>query len=64
VLIGDAMSMPVHWFYNPADIKAYFPPSGIQKYEAAPANHPSSYMNLMSVKQGGRKTYENGQTRQ
>lgn len=29
--IGDALSMPVHWFYNPVDILKAFPPHGITK---------------------------------
>jgi len=50
---GDALSMPVHWFYNPIDIQRAFP-GGIQKMEAAPAHHPSSIMSLHSTNAGGR----------
>ena len=50
---GDALSMPVHWFYNPLDIQRAFP-GGIQKMEAAPATHPSSIMKLHSTNAGGR----------
>jgi len=50
---GDALSMPVHWFYNPLDIQRAFP-GGIRKMEAAPASHPSSIMSLHSTSAGGR----------
>lgn len=53
--VGDALSMPVHWFYNPNDIVRTFPPKGITRFEAAPGNHPSSIMNLHSTTHGGRK---------
>lgn len=51
--IADALAMPVHWFYNPLDIYDAFP-NGIEKFEAAPAFHPSSIMNLHSTNGGGR----------
>lgn len=48
--------MPVHWFYRTSDIYRYFPPHGISKMEAAPADHPSSIMSLHSTAAGGRKS--------
>lgn len=51
--VADALAMPVHWFYNPSDIHKTFP-GGIKKFEAAPAFHPSSIMNLHSTNAGGR----------
>ena len=51
--IGDALAMPVHWFYNPADIYKAFP-LGIEQFEDAPTFHPSSIMSLHSTQQGGR----------
>ena len=51
--IGDALAMPVHWYYNPADIFKAFP-LGIEQFEDAPAFHPSSIMSLHSTQQGGR----------
>lgn len=57
--IGDALSMPVHWFYNPVDILKAFPPNGITKMQAAPQYHPSSIMNLHSTTSGGRKSKKN-----
>lgn len=55
--IADALAMPVHWFYNPLDIYNAFP-GGIKKFEAAPAFHPSSIMNLHSTNAGGRGTQQ------
>ena len=52
--VGDSLSMPVHWYYNPRDITRAFPPHGVTKFEAAPANHPSSIMHLHSTVGGGR----------
>lgn len=51
--VGDALAMPVHWFYNPADIYKAFP-LGIEQFEDAPSFHPSSIMSLHSTQQGGR----------
>ncbi|WP_319549756.1 ADP-ribosylglycohydrolase family protein [Desulfogranum marinum] len=51
--VGDSLAMPVHWYYNPMDILEAFP-GGIQKFEDAPENHPSSIMSLHSTAKGGR----------
>lgn len=51
--VGDALAMPVHWFYNPADIYKAFP-LGIEQFEDAPLFHPSSIMSLHSTQKGGR----------
>lgn len=51
--VGDALSMPVHWYYNPLDIQREFP-GGVRKMEAAPAFHPSSIMSLHSTNAAGR----------
>ena len=51
--VGDALAMPVHWYYNPLDIDRAFP-GGVQRLEAAPAQHPSSIMVLHSTRHGGR----------
>jgi hypothetical protein len=53
--VADALSMPVHWYYNPLDIVKAFP-GGIKKFEAAPHMHPSSIMSLHSTSAGGRGT--------
>lgn len=57
--IGDALSMPVHWFYRPQDIQHAFP-GGIDKMQAPPAHHPSSIMSLHSTSAGGRGTQRKG----
>lgn len=54
LFIGDALAMPVHWYYNPGDILRAFPPYGIRRMEAAPEQHPSSIMRLHSTSKGGR----------
>lgn len=51
--VADALSMPVHWFYNPADILKAFP-GGITQFHAPPEFHPSSIMALHSTTGGGR----------
>lgn len=53
IYVADALSMPVHWFYNHWDIIKTFP-GGIKKFEAAPLKHPSSIMPLHSTNAGGR----------
>lgn len=54
LFLGDALAMPVHWFYNVADIDRAFP-GGIRRLEAPPARHPSSIMSLHSTAGGGRR---------
>lgn len=54
LFVGDALSMPVHWYYRRGDIWRAFPPNGIERMEAAPAEHPSSIMSLHSQQGGGR----------
>ncbi len=54
LFIGDSLSMPVHWFYNPGDIIRVFGKFGITGLEAAPDKHPSSIMSLHSTTGGGR----------
>ncbi len=54
LFIGDSLSMPVHWFYNPGDILRAFGKWGITGLEAAPEKHPSSIMSLHSTTGGGR----------
>ena len=45
IYVADALSMPVHWFYNPQDIQNAFP-GGIKKFEAAPEQHPHDFLKL------------------
>lgn len=54
LFIGDALTMPVHWFYNVHDIDRAFP-EGITTFEAPPTHHPSSIMSMHSTHGGGRK---------
>lgn len=53
MFVADALSMPVHWYYNPHDIEKAFP-GGITRLESAPEYHPSSIMSLHSTSKGGR----------
>ncbi|XRA98921.1 ADP-ribosylation crystallin J1 [Pycnococcus provasolii] len=59
VLIGDALSMPVHWYYNVADIYRDFPPAGITglQYEAPKSTHPGAFMDRSSTGAQGRGTH-------
>jgi len=41
MFIGDAVSMPVHWYYNPQQIKEDFN-GWISKYEEPKEIHPGS----------------------
>jgi len=43
LFIGDALAMPVHWYYNPDNIKKDFN-GGVTTYEAARHPHPESFM--------------------
>ncbi|WP_218574467.1 ADP-ribosylglycohydrolase family protein [Halopseudomonas laoshanensis] len=54
LFIGDALAMPVHWYYRVSDIDEAFP-NGIKTFEAPPTFHPSSIMSLHSTSGGGRK---------
>lgn len=54
LFIGDSLSMPVHWFYNPGDIIRQFGKRGITTLNDAPESHPSSIMSLHSTRLGGR----------
>lgn len=59
LFVGDSLAMPVHWYYDTADIDRAFP-GGIKKFEAAPEFHPSSIMSLHSTRRGGRSGREQG----
>ncbi|MBE0485514.1 MAG: ADP-ribosylglycohydrolase family protein [Marinobacter sp.] len=61
--VADALAMPVHWYYNPLDIEKAFP-GGVQRFEAAPAFHPSSIMSLHSTTGGGRRHAREGTAEQ
>lgn len=59
--IGDALAMPVHWYYQPMEIELAFK-GGIAKFEAAPNVHPSSIMSLHSKRKGGRAAVDTSKT--
>jgi len=52
--IGDALAMPVHWYYDTSRIRKDFGKAGIQKYEAPVKHFPGSIMNLSNTGGGGR----------
>lgn len=54
LFIGDSLSMPVHWYYNPGDIIRQFGNPGVTTLHDAPDTHPSSIMSLHSTRLGGR----------
>jgi ADP-ribosyl-[dinitrogen reductase] hydrolase len=56
-LIADALSMPVHWYYNPNDIKTQF--GKITTYVVPSEYHPGSIMPQSSTTGGGRSYYSN-----
>lgn len=43
LLVGDALAMPAHWYYDKANIRADFP-NGIHGYVAARHPHPEAFM--------------------
>ncbi|XP_067669413.1 uncharacterized protein [Haliotis asinina] len=53
LFVGDAISMPVHWYYNPQDIKRGYG-GWLTKYEAPNKKHPSSIMSLSNIGGSGR----------
>ncbi|GLC76668.1 hypothetical protein PLESTF_001815100 [Pleodorina starrii] len=52
IFIADALSMPVHWYYNPGDIRRDF--GVIETYQAPKARHPSSIMSVSNTGGHGR----------
>jgi ADP-ribosyl-[dinitrogen reductase] hydrolase len=52
LFIGDALSMPVHWYYNINDIIKDF--GAIKFYQAPKQFHPSSIMSLSNTGAAGR----------
>jgi ADP-ribosylglycohydrolase len=52
MFVGDALAMPVHWYYNVAALRRDF--GVIRDYQAPRASHPSSIMALASTGRGGR----------
>jgi ADP-ribosyl-[dinitrogen reductase] hydrolase len=52
MFVGDALAMPVHWYYDRSRIKQDF--GKITQYEAPKASFPESIMNKSSTGGGGR----------
>lgn len=52
IFIGDALSMPVHWYYDPNRLMQEF--GYIENYEAPKKFHPSSIMSVSSTGGHGR----------
>ena len=54
--IGDALAMPVHWYYDVAAIHADFPPAGVTKagFDAPHDRHPGAFMHLSNTGGSGR----------
>ncbi|KAH9490697.1 hypothetical protein Btru_032813 [Bulinus truncatus] len=53
LFVADAMSMPVHWYYEPSDIKHDYG-SWITDFVAPHGKHPSSILRLSAVDSSGR----------
>lgn len=56
MFIGDALAMPVHWYYNIATLWQDF--GQIRDYQAPKAHHPNSIMALANTAKAGRGSQE------
>lgn len=56
MFVGDALAMPVHWYYNVAALQQDF--GMIRDYQAPKNFHPSSIMSLSSTGRAGRGSQE------
>lgn len=54
MFVGDALAIPVHWYYNIAALWQDF--GQIRDYQAPKAHHPNSIMPLASTGKAGRGT--------
>lgn len=52
MLVGDALAMPVHWYYRLSDLQSDF--GEIRDFHAPKPHHPNSIMSLSSTAQAGR----------
>ena len=52
MFVGDALAMPVHWYYDPDAIVRDF--GEIRDYQAPKLHHPSSIMSLANTGKAGR----------
>ncbi|GFS24463.1 poly(ADP-ribose) glycohydrolase ARH3 [Elysia marginata] len=53
LFVADSLAMPVHWFYNPSDIKKNYG-NWLTGYVAPSNRHPSSILRLSAVDGSGR----------
>ena len=56
MFVGDALAMPVHWYYNIAALWQDF--GVIRDYQAPKAHHPNSIMALANTAKAGRGSQE------
>ena len=56
MFVGDALAMPVHWYYNIAALQRDF--GVIRDYHPPKAEHPSSIMALANTGKAGRGTQD------
>lgn len=56
MFVGDALAMPVHWYYNIATLWQDF--GNITDYQAPKAHHPNSIMALANTAKAGRGSQE------
>jgi hypothetical protein len=48
MFIADALAMPVHWYYNPSDIKSGYG-GWLTGYKAPEKRHPSSILTISAT---------------
>ena len=48
LFIADALAMPVHWYYNPSDIKCGYA-GWLTGYVAPAKHHPSSILTISAI---------------
>ncbi|XP_072049839.1 uncharacterized protein [Amphiura filiformis] len=55
--IGNALAMPVHWYYNPDDIKQGYN-GWLSGYVAPNQRHPTSILSISAAGSAGRSTFK------
>ncbi|GFO45496.1 poly(ADP-ribose) glycohydrolase arh3 [Plakobranchus ocellatus] len=60
MFVADSLAMPVHWYYNPDDIKAQYG-NWLTGYVAPSSKHPSSILRLSAVDGSGRGSTSSSQ---
>jgi ADP-ribosylglycohydrolase len=58
IFVGDALAMPVHWYYNIAALWQDF--GQIRDYQAPKVHHPNSIMALANTAKSGRGSQDGG----